>query len=70
MDDSIRKINDEIQSAVEKLVSRIGEDLNDDPDYTGREIKGKGSTDIKIALVDNVTEDPVDSGLESSRTNV
>ncbi|KAL2515804.1 Calmodulin-binding protein 60 A [Forsythia ovata] len=33
---------------------------------TGKEIKGKGGNHIKVALVDNVTGRPVDSGSEAS----
>ncbi|XP_022890190.1 uncharacterized protein LOC111405502 isoform X3 [Olea europaea var. sylvestris] len=62
MDDSIQKVSADNASP--------DEDLNDNPVYTGTEIKGKEGIDIKFALVDIVTEDPIDSGLESSRTNV
>ncbi|CAA2983636.1 calmodulin-binding 60 A-like isoform X1 [Olea europaea subsp. europaea] len=39
-----------------------------EPVYTGREIEGKEGTDIKVALVESVTEDTIDFGPESSAT--
>ncbi|CAI9757477.1 unnamed protein product [Fraxinus pennsylvanica] len=85
MDDSIRKIKDEIESAVaKKLVSQKWNSTDEtttpiprdyklkffdqvsDPVFTGMEIKGKEGTDIKVALVHDATEVPVDSGPESS----
>ncbi|CAI9757478.1 unnamed protein product [Fraxinus pennsylvanica] len=87
MEDSIRKVKDEIQLVVEKRL--IYQDWNSmdetttpipreyklkfigevsDPVYTGSEIEGKEGTDVKVALVDDVTEDTVDSGPESSAT--
>lgn len=85
MEDSFRKVKDEIQLVVEqKSIYQNWDSMDEtttpipreyklkflgevsDPVYTGNEIEGKEGTAVKVALVDDVTEDTVDSRPESS----